>query len=1030
MKKLLLLLTALLAMAGCTQPDDPTGGGGNNDGPGTKKEKLSVSVSELRFTASGGVQTFTVTTSAKNVDAGSYHTFLTCSISGNTVTVTASPNTMAEERKGTVVVTAGAESCEIPVVQEARSSSEKAAGTADGYNPYPEYDFEVNDGTRFMRDVVAQEITSVDLQNTTFFLSPNTPSELVPKPAEYYIVNNRLDLFPDGMLMRIQDVQQTSEGYRVYYSRESVTTLFKDLNINEQDIDVGASIKYIVDADGNEIPFSKTRAVSTEKWTVTLPEVGWDIGLGFELTPKLTLDNTMRFQLIMDDWRVSTLDIKYDVDATLGADIGISGELEALSYHKKLFTIVCAAIPVGPIMVTPNIDIFAFFTASSSLSFEGSVSYKTGAIFNAHYDEVSRLSGDWEKKEGDKFEYSVGPKISGKFEYGLQFGPAIGIYGSVLEVGISVSSSLAEELSLKKNVADPLTWGSWGSWGSLGQALQEGEYSMSYVMGGNIFLTGMGFPLSCTLKDVKFPLESRNLIPTVSREYRAEANGKDLTFRTWIKNKALDYPSLYLDIGDGQLYPFDLDDGKIAELEEGADSVMITTTLTVEGDRTEHFFIRGEYLGKDIILREHTGSMRMVDEDEEYALKQILADIYACRRGDWDGCEWMTANYGVANMQFIEMLPDGVNGNHRYSIHIPQEWPLSDNLYVGDHSSKVKNFSWSLDYEGDTHFSRVQIEDPHSDFIFVGDDCDVFIQHSKLEEADLFFPKHVQTLDIAGCPVTYLSFAPRTDGQSISPKKVILDNCKKLTEIVVGSYDEHSTDNVLYKDLPQLSTKNCTSLKNFYLRYAEATPAFFDNIEMPNGTLSIYRVTVAGDFNLKAGCGHLQASYNQFGNLTIAGQSSLQEVYFSKNTYRSATLSDLPTLNSVRLVCNVADDITIARCQALEKVRIDHYWEEGYNVESLSVTDCASLKVLYCPHIGMSSFEASKLPAIEELDCSSNTKLTGLMLPVFDQMYDAGYTPSYDIRYVYEWEELKKDNGYGYYYAGEPERGYHRYADD
>ena len=25
---------------------------------------------------------------------------------------------------------------------------------------------------------------------------------------------------------------------------------------------------------------------------------------------------------------------------------------------------------------------------------------------------------------------------------------------------------------------------------------------------------------------------------------------------------------------------------------------------------------------------------------------------------------------------------------------------------------------------------------------------------------------------------------------------------------------------------------------------------------------------------------------------------------------------------------------------------------------------------------------------------------------------------------------LKKDNGYGYYYAGEPERGYHRYADD
>ena len=75
----------------------------------------------------------------------------------------------------------------------------------------------------------------------------------------------------------------------------------------------------------------------------------------------------------------------------------------------------------------------------------------------------------------------------------------------------------------------------------------------------------------------------------------------------------------------------------------------------------------------------------------------------------------------------------------------------------------------------------------------------------------------------------------------------------------------------------------------------------------------------------------------------------------------------------------------------------------------------------------MSSFEASGLPAIEELDCSHNTSLTGVMLPVFDQMLNAGYTPHYDIRYEYEWEELKKDNGFGYYYEGEPERGYHRY---
>ena len=79
----------------------------------------------------------------------------------------------------------------------------------------------------------------------------------------------------------------------------------------------------------------------------------------------------------------------------------------------------------------------------------------------------------------------------------------------------------------------------------------------------------MGLPLSYTFKDVKFPLESRKLIPTVSREYRCDVNGKDITFYTWIKNKALFYPDLFLDVGDGERYPFDLDAGKIAELENG-----------------------------------------------------------------------------------------------------------------------------------------------------------------------------------------------------------------------------------------------------------------------------------------------------------------------------------------------------------------------------------------------------------------------------------------------------------------------------
>lgn len=969
----------------------------------------------------------TVSSPDKNWDAGSYYIFLKCTTSGNTVTVTADANTGSEERTGSIIVTAGEESLEVTVIQEAKGGGSGGvndpAGTADGYNPYPEYSFKVCENTMFLRDTVAQAITSANLENNTFTLSQNTPPEFVPQVGDYYIVNNRMDLFPDGMLMGIQEVRQKADGYSVVYYPVGLGSAFRDLEIQEQDIDISPYIRYIIDSDGNEVPFTRTRAVNTEKWSVTIPEIGWGIGGDWEFTPKLTLDNTLRVQLIMNDWSVSTLDVKYDVDATFGADVAISGEKEFISVHKKLATIVCGAIPVGPIVLTPNIDIFGWLSAGGSVSFEGSVTYKTGFIGNMHYDEVSYLSGDWEKKNQDEFKYSIGPKVSGKFEYGLQFGPAIGFYGAVLEAGITLSTTFAEEVSHKLNIADPMTWGYVEGWG---QALQEGEYSRSFILGGNVFLSGLGFPLSFTLKDAKFPIESRNLIPTVSTEYRAEVDGKNLTFYTWIKNKALFYPDMYLDIGDGRQYYFDLDDSKINELENGADSVKITTSLTVEGDKAEYFAVKEMYRDMEATLRTYrNGSMILVDKDEEYAMKAILADIYACRGGDWDGCEWTTSNYGVANLPNIE-LREEKGGLHAYTILIPEEWPLGDNLYVGNHSGKVKNFSWSLDYEGDTHFTKVQIEDPNSDHIFIGPDCDTYIQHSTVEDPYICYPDHVKTLDLAGCNIEIFSYSPSYE-QGFNPQKVILDNCPKLYKIALGSWNDYSSGTNILKNAPHISAKNCPMLTTVSLVSAEAFPGFFDNIEMNGGNLQIVRVTGLGDIDLKTGFETFRISDSPIGRFSATELKDLKEIDFSGCTFSTATMTNLPALKEVYMGRNVAEGIVIGNCAALEDIQIDSYYEEGYNVASLSVTNCASLKKLYCPNIGMSSFEASGLPVIESLHCENNRNLTGVMLPVFDQMFNAGHIPYYDVRYRYEWEELEEDKGYGYYYAGEPERGYHRY---
>ena len=1018
MNRLLPFFLVLLTVCGCGKFNNPDGPGSDKPGKGD----FTTSVQELRFTASGGEQSFTVTSKDDSWEAGSNVRWMKCTTDGNTVTVSVEPNRDLEEREGAIFIGSGDNSLQVKVIQEAKGGSTSGtdpAGTVDGYNPYPESDFHVSANTLFMRDEVAGKILEADTKSMIFKLSKDAPAECVPQVGEHYIVNNRLDLYPDGVLMFIQEVTETSDGYEVRYTKDGLGSVFKDLHIDEQALDISSSIKKILDADGNEIKFTKTRATESESWTVTMPEVGLDLGAGFEFTPKMTVKNTLKFQLLMDEYRISTLNVVYDGDVTLGADLAIGLDGPSVGVTKKLFTIVCGVIPVGPIMITPNIDFFAIVSASGSISFEGSVSYQTGAVAKAHYDEINYLSGEVSKKDNDKFEYSVGPKVSGSFEYGLLIGPSVGIYGETVELGFGLSFMLQEEISHKKNIADPRTWDHTDEF-SWGKALQEGEYANNFLLVGNVFMTGLGFPVTLDLKTIKFPIESVKLIPTISDFCIAEIEGRELTLSTWVKNKSLVYPELFLDLNDGELHPFDFDQGKINELENGADSVMITVNATVNDNLVHSLGVYCTYQDMNALLKIFNAG-RFVDADEENAMKNILADIYACRAGEWKGCDWMDDKKGVANMKNITLFK-GDGSVASYRILVPPEWKLSDNLIIGNYSASVKDFEWELDVEGERKFSKVQIEDANCVYGFVGENCDTYIYHSTCERCGAVFPENAKVIDVAGTNIQNFRINPFLDGNVFRPKKVILDNCPKLESIAFGRSDDPTM-----MDAPEVSAKDCPKLANVTFSYTEVPGGFLDNIEMHGGRLILNHVTGLTDISIRKNCELLSISHCIFNSLNVTGLNGLKTFSLSDCTFAAAGLAELPCLETADFYRNTAESVTIDNCGALERVQVSNYDGTGCALASLSVTNCASLNTLYCQDVGMSSFEASGLPVIEYLNCSGNRNLTGVMLPVFDQMYNAGLHPVYDIRFEYEWEELKKDNGFGYYYPGEPDRGYHHY---
>ena len=100
---------------------------------------------------------------------------------------------------------------------------------------------------------------------------------------------------------------------------------------------------------------------------------------------------------------------------------------------------------------------------------------------------------------------------------------------------------------------------------------------------------------------------------------------------------------------------------------------------------------------------------------------------------------------------------------------------------------------------------------------------------------------------------------------------------------------------------------------------------------------------------------------------------------------------------------------------------------------SLNVSGCTSLVELYCYENQLTSLNVSGCTSLDRLHCQNN-KISSVISSWYSQLESF----SYDQRYTnYHWktiyfdgkpirEELEYDDkGYGWWYPGEPGKGYH-----
>ncbi len=922
-------------------------------------EELFNCIDSLRFGPAEQTKVIPIVAPAK-WSATTEAEWLTLTPKDTLLTILVSANPDSCSRRSTILLKAGKQTHSIDVIQTGQGGEL----TDDEI----EINYTLSDNTTLLdEDIAALILTYKEPEYGTnygsFTISKSADESKLPKEGQNIIINTPNEVMPDGLLARCNYVRLEGNSYYVSYTRITLEEAFENLQINTP-IDLSPHVQRIVAANGREVPIRK--AVSTNKYHVDISFDDIELGLGFGITPAMALDILTKLQLVINDHTLSTFNFVVDCDFDLSAEValGIMGSEHIARY--PLLTIFCGAIPVGPIVITPAIEVSFVWGAEAGLNLTATVHYKQSARSQFHYDEVAGFEASYKtvEKEGDGFSIdNIGAKLSGKLSYGLGVGPSLSLYGYALTLNTSASFLLTEEFSrfvdLTHKSSNTDTW------------INQMEYKSAFEVGGYATLRTFGKTLGhINTPTISFPIESRSLVPHMSKIWQIKQDGERFTYTTYVKGKSLFYPPIRLgasyERGDTIYADLTLPNDVIDQLEEGADSVEISTQFIVPQGKifdflTHHhqlFGMEWEVLYQSLQYQTMFG----LKKANEQALRGILKDIYSSAAGQWEGCFWSTDDEPISWMKNVKKHvfgPDSVC----FEIFLPEEWRTNGTLTVGDHTGgSLPGFRWELSMNPNgRHFNEVTVEEPCCYELYVGEDVDRFTYHGKGGNG-ILLPDDANYLNLSKSNIKSFSLGKSTNQQKL---EVVLDDCPKLDAVYI-------TD----RKIASLSTKNAPLCKYLYL-----TDASFSGAR----------------FSLNEGCNVIINSSNGEGfNWTDACRSL-------------AIMGTHPS-------------ISVNGVNSLEVISV-----RG-TVESLSVSNCPKLSILNASSCGLSSFDAANLPSINELKVDYNPNLTGVMLPVFDELYSRNsWGLSYDQRYFYNSDgSVRTDRGYGWYYQDEPARGYHR----
>ena len=975
MKRISLLSLALLLLIHGCGPDqvDPT-----------PSYNVRVNPGALAFPAEGGSQEVQIITEAPSCQANSSEGWIQTSVKGNVLTVTVGANDKEENRNGTITVSVEGAKAEVSVIQSGKSPKPED-------DPYPDAHYALADKAIFVKPDYSKGITAADPAAKTFTVSSSAVGTQTPEVGQKLIMNTPTSFFPDGLLAEVVSVSESGGSYTVQYKELRLEEAFKELRIDETDLDIGGSLQKVLDPDGNEMQYTRTRAGEQHKFHIAVPEASWPTGLmeGMEFTPIMDAEVTMTLQAIVANAELYTFNVNVETDLTIGGTLSVGAEGKAVDGRKPLFSMIFSAIPVGPVLVTPLIELSAVYYISGKVSIEATAKYRTVQTQGVHYDiNTGWCANDFteKNKNGHWEELSVAPKLEGSIAYGLGLGPYVGIYGKVVAAGVSFDVLEKETVSEAFNFLDADV----SQYADMNfvQHLQHIDYTNSIVASAsfNIELVGME---AASFDSPEFTIckDEYKILPSVNLEtfdFSRTEEGMNLTVDMY--NRHLIGGQLYALMKENGNSPassavrlnFNGAGAALDALNDGKETVTVTGTLPLDEEDPDLLYADIMYLTETIPEPVILASIELAPDDAKAraAFIGILKDLYKSHAGQWDGCNWFEADIDVSAMKNVRVSHR--NDKFFYKINLPASWAVGSSVAVGDHSKDVDSFGgWEIIFEDgttndlttlsilDSHFLGYYISRPYNHLTNLTVNSPAWTRFSDLDSGSKIF----ELLDLSRTPIEEVDCS----GSGVTVmKQLVLKECKSLKKLSFQSPVPESFDVTGCTALEEVRFTNTLFADGYFNSKGAGTEKA--NLIIENGTI-----------------GTLSLPYN-YADVRISG-STFEKVEVSGNA------------------------------------AVEHIDLRGSKGQTVVVKNCDKLSSLLCPDTDISAFTVETLPSASHINVENNRNLLSLVPDVFDDIADRGGSVAYDIRYTYTDDGSGTieytDNGFGFWYEGEPDCGYH-----